>query len=132
MQRHHPYVVELIAQEAGVEPTDVVDFELVLYDTQKPCIGGLNDELLLSARLDNLEMSYCSVTALINSVTSQSALDDEASIRLISLFDHEEIGSNTARMYIPESILPLMHGGLISIYVSRAKTFLIPRTCVII
>lgn len=97
MERHHPYVVELIAQEAGVEPTDVVDFEMVLYDTQNPCVGGLNDELVFSARLDNLEMSYCSVMALIRSVTSESALDDQSSIRLISLFDHEEIGSNTAQ-----------------------------------
>ena len=93
-ERHHPYVVELIAREAGVEPADVVDFEMVLYDTQKPCIGGLNDELIFSSRLDNLEMSYCSTISLINSVDSDSSLVDESSIRLISLFDHEEIGSS--------------------------------------
>ena len=96
-ERHHPYVVEVVARHADVEPTDIVDFELILYDTQKSCVGGLNDELIFSARLDNLEMSYCSVMALINSVASNSSLDDESSIRLISLFDHEEIGSNTAQ-----------------------------------
>ena len=42
-------------------------------------------------------MSYCSFTALINSVASESSLKQESSIRLISLFDHEEIGSNTAQ-----------------------------------
>ena len=76
---------------------DLVDFEMVLYDTQKSCVGGLNEELLFSARLDNLGMSYCSTMALINSVASASSLDDESAIRLISLFDHEEIGSNTAQ-----------------------------------
>ena len=96
-ERHHPYVVELIAKEAGVAPANVVDFEMILYDTQKPCIGGLNDELLFSARLDNLEMSYCCTEGLINSLSSPAALDNEASIRLISLFDHEEIGSRTAQ-----------------------------------
>ena len=96
-ERHHPYVVELVAKEAGVVPANVVDFEMILYDTQKPCIGGLNDELLFSARLDNLEMSYCCVEGLIDSLSSPAALENESCIRLISLFDHEEIGSRTAQ-----------------------------------
>ncbi len=96
-ERHHPYVVELIASEAGVDPSDVVDFEMLLYDTQDACIGGLHNELIFSARLDNLEMSYCSTLGLIKSLASPSALDNESSIRLISLFDHEEIGSKTAQ-----------------------------------
>ncbi|KAI4247668.1 MAG: hypothetical protein L6R40_001254 [Gallowayella cf. fulva] len=95
--RHHPYIVELIAKEANVPVASVIDFEMVLYDTQKACIGGLNSELIFSARLDNLGMSYCSIMGLINSLSSPSALDDERSIRLVSLFDHEEIGSNTAQ-----------------------------------
>lgn len=96
-ERHHPYIVELIAKEAGCDPFDIVDFEMILYDTQKSCVGGLNEELIFSARLDNLEMSYCSTIGLINSVKSPTALDKEKSIRLISLFDHEEIGSRTAQ-----------------------------------
>jgi aspartyl aminopeptidase len=95
--RHHPYVVEIIADHAGVEVEDVVDFEISLYDTQPSCLGGINNELIFSARLDNLEMTYCSVAGLIASVQSASALDDESSIRLIACFDHEEIGSLTAQ-----------------------------------
>jgi aspartyl aminopeptidase len=96
-ERHHPYIVELIANEANVGPANVVDFEMILYDTQKPCIGGLNNELMFSARLDNLEMSFCSTEGFLDSLSSPSALDDERCIRLISLFDHEEIGSMTAQ-----------------------------------
>lgn len=95
-QRHHPYLLEIIAQHAGVETDGVVDFELVLYDTQKSCFGGLNDEFIFSPRLDNLGMTYCSVLGLIESVKSDSALDSESSIRLITCFDHEEIGSTSA------------------------------------
>lgn len=95
-QRHHPYLLDVIAQHAGVEIGEVVDFELVLYDTQKSCLGGLNDELIFSPRLDNLGMTYCSVMGLIESVKSDSSLDSESSIRLIACFDHEEIGSLTA------------------------------------
>lgn len=96
-ERHHPHVIELIANEVKVAPSEIVDFEMVLYDTQKSCVGGLNEELLFSSRLDNLEMSFCSTVGLLQSVKSSSSLDDEESIRLISLFDHEEIGSNTAQ-----------------------------------
>ena len=96
-ERHHPYLVELIAKEADVDPASIVDFEMVLYDTQKACIGGLNEEFIFSARLDNLGMSYCSTMGLISSLAAPSALEHESCIRLISLFDHEEIGSNTAQ-----------------------------------
>jgi aspartyl aminopeptidase len=94
--RHHPYVVEIIAEHAGVDPEDVVDFEMVLYDTQKGCIGGINNELIFSARLDNLGMTYTAVEGLITSVSSPSSLDDDSTIRLISCFDHEEVGSTSA------------------------------------
>ena len=93
--RHHPYIIELIAEQAGVEVEDVVDFEIVLYDVQKSCLGGLNEEFIYSARLDNLNMTYCSVMGLIESINN-SSLDHESSIRLVACFDHEEIGSTSA------------------------------------
>ena len=96
-ERHHPYMVDLIAKEAKVDASNVVDFELILYDTQKSCIGGINEELTFSPRLDNLCMSFCSTMGLIHSISSQDSLENELSMRLIALFDHEEIGSNTAQ-----------------------------------
>ncbi|BAE56368.1 aminopeptidase I zinc metalloprotease [Aspergillus flavus] len=96
-ERHHPYLVELIAAEAGVKPDDILDFEMILFDTQKSCLGGLLEEFVFSPRLDNLNSSFCATVGLIDSVADASALDDEPSIRLIALFDHEEIGSRTAQ-----------------------------------
>lgn len=95
-QRHHPFLIDVIAQHADIEADGVVDFELVLYDTQKSCLGGLNDEFIFSPRLDNQEMTYCSIMGLIESVKSDSSLEDESCIRLITCFDHEEIGSTSA------------------------------------
>lgn len=94
--RHHPYIVDIIAEHAGVAVEDVVDFEMVLYDTQKSCIGGINNELIFSPRLDNLGMTYCAVEGLIESVSEKHALEDESAIRLSVCFDHEEIGSTSA------------------------------------
>jgi len=43
-------------------------------------------------------MSYCATEGIIESLKAPDALDNEAGIRLISLFDHEEIGSLTAQV----------------------------------
>src|SRR5438045_6036082 len=96
-QRHHPHLIQLIAEDAGTKPEDVMDFELVLYDTQKACLGGLANEFIFSARIDNLNQTFCAVQGLIGSVSDPSALQDESSIRLIAAFDHEEISSMTAQ-----------------------------------
>jgi aspartyl aminopeptidase len=97
-ERHHPVIVEEIAKAAGegLKPEDVVDFEALLYDTQKSVIGGINNELIFSARLDNLMMSFCSVIGLLEAVKPKED-EDDPSISLISLFDHEEIGSLTTQ-----------------------------------
>ncbi|KAL2140760.1 hypothetical protein VTI28DRAFT_3274 [Corynascus sepedonium] len=94
-ERHHPAFLSLVAQHAGVDVSQIVDFELILYDTQKSCLGGLNDELIFSPRLDNLNMTFCSIKGIISSVES-APLDKDTSIRLVACFDHEEIGSLSA------------------------------------
>ena len=94
--RHHPYVVNLIAEHISRDPDSIIDFELVLYDTQKSCLGGLNGEFIFSARLDNLTMSYCSIMGLINSL-AEGPTQTNSTARIAALFDHEEIGSRTTQ-----------------------------------
>lgn len=43
-------------------------------------------------------MSYCATEGLIGSLKAPDALDNETGVRLISLFDNEEIGSRTAQV----------------------------------
>lgn len=68
------------------------DFELAVYDTQKSTIGGACNEFIFSPRLDNLEMSFCSIRAL----TEAKDIENDTNIRIAALFDNEEIGSQTA------------------------------------
>lgn len=96
-QRHHPFLISLLSDSVSCKPGDIQDFELVLYDTQPACIGGLNDEFVFSARLDNLGMTYCAVEGLIQSLRGPSTFQDDPTIRLVACFDHEEIGSNSAQ-----------------------------------
>ncbi|KAI9253776.1 peptidase M18 [Phascolomyces articulosus] len=89
---HHPLLVRVLAEEMGVESSQIRDFELALYDTQGSTIGGVCNEFIFSPRLDNQEMSYCATRALIQSKN----IENDTNIRVTVLFDNEEIGSTTA------------------------------------
>ncbi|CCH43685.1 hypothetical protein BN7_3239 [Wickerhamomyces ciferrii] len=97
VQRHNEQLVELIAKEAGSTVENLEDFELILYDHKPSTLGGLNDELIFSARLDNLTSCFTAVEGLVESSSSSNSLKEENGIRLVSLFDHEEIGSSSAQ-----------------------------------
>ncbi|CAH2352053.1 aspartyl aminopeptidase 4 [[Candida] railenensis] len=107
--RHNESLVELIAKECGVEPKQIEDFELVLFDHQKSTIGGLNEEFIFSPRLDNLTSCFCATKGLIDST---KGLSDQETIQLISLFDHEEIGSVSAQgadsTFLPDTLYRLV------------------------
>ncbi|KAK6092680.1 hypothetical protein MT418_006681 [Batrachochytrium dendrobatidis] len=90
---HHPMLLKEVATNLGVQAESIRDFELCLYDTQPSSIGGANNEFIHSARLDNLMMSFCALTAIIESANT---LDQDSKIRVIGLFDNEEVGSQTA------------------------------------
>jgi aspartyl aminopeptidase len=83
-------LVALLASSLGVSVADVVHFDLMLYDTLPPARGGAHDELFFSARLDNLAMCHAAVVS-IAAVRSAGAL-----CPVIALFDHEEVGSQSA------------------------------------
>jgi aspartyl aminopeptidase len=59
-QDHHPALLQLISEYLSdqegqkITPTQIVDFDLALYDTQPSTLGGLNGEFIFSGRLDNL------------------------------------------------------------------------------
>ena len=47
---------------------------------------------MFSPRLDNLLMSFCAVQGLVHA----SGLETEENVRMVALFDHEEVGSQSA------------------------------------
>lgn len=80
----------MIAAELGVEPTDILDFDLSLFDTTPACTVGFNNEFIQSGRLDDLSMVHAAVTSLITTADIPS----EAT-RVAAIFDNEETGSGT-------------------------------------
>eukprot|EP00475_Leptophrys_vorax_P021179 TRINITY_DN28911_c0_g1_i1.p1 TRINITY_DN28911_c0_g1~~TRINITY_DN28911_c0_g1_i1.p1 ORF type:complete len:462 (+),score=117.22 TRINITY_DN28911_c0_g1_i1:29-1387(+) len=91
---HHASLLDLIAKELGVETSQIYDFELSLFDVNPSTIGGIQEEFIFSPRLDNLMMSFCALKSLFG---SESTLAGDKNIRIVALFDHEEIGSESAQ-----------------------------------
>lgn len=81
-------LLNLVAEELDVDPSQILDFDLSLYDTTPACRLGLNDEFISAGRLDDLMMAHAAVTALLES-------DDMAMTRVAAIFDNEETGSGT-------------------------------------
>jgi aspartyl aminopeptidase len=106
-QRHMPPIIglagssligddevrRLAAAEAGVEPEEIVDYDLGLFDVQPSTIAGVDGEFVFAPRLDNLGSSHAGLVALVESV----GVAPSAHTSIIALYDHEECGSSSAQ-----------------------------------
>jgi aspartyl aminopeptidase len=78
-----------IATALGVEPDDLLTWELNAYDTQKGSLWGADREFIADSQLDNLASCHAALSALL-------ATDQPAATCLCAFFDHEEVGSESA------------------------------------
>lgn len=81
----------LLAAAAGVPGDAVLGFDLQLCDLAAPARLGLAGELLSSGRLDNQASCQAGVAALV-----AAAEGPAESLPVLALFDHEEVGSQSA------------------------------------
>ncbi len=75
---------------SGAKPADVLGFDLCLYDVQRAALSGLNGEFIHSSRLDNLASCHAGLSALLAAGSGLEAT------RIVVLYDHEEVGSQSA------------------------------------
>ncbi|KAK6933537.1 Peptidase M18 [Dillenia turbinata] len=94
---HHPQLMQILSDELSCHIDDIISIELNVCDTQPSCLGGVNNEFIFSGRLDNLASSYCAVRALMDSSETPGSLSNEHAIRMVALFDNEEVGSNSVQ-----------------------------------
>jgi|TARA_B100001142_G_scaffold326073_1_gene380857 aspartyl aminopeptidase len=92
---HHPLLLAVLAEELNCDPDEIVDFELEVCDTQPSVIGGAAREFIYSGRLDNLASSFCALKALLHAGGGDGDLENETGVRMIALFDNEEVGSDS-------------------------------------
>lgn len=78
----------VIADAVGVAKEDIIAKDLYLYNRDKACFMGLEDEFIGSGRLDDLQCVYTSMDGFIRAGQSES-------IAVLAVFDNEEVGSET-------------------------------------
>ena len=81
-------LMEALAAELGVAIDDIFGSELFLYDFEPAELCGLDQSLIMSARLDNLGMTHSILSAILE-------VENPESTCIAALFDNEEIGSET-------------------------------------
>ncbi len=81
-------LLHLVADELQVDTGDIIDFDLLVYNTEKATTFGLNNEFISAGRLDDLSMVHAAIEAIID------VKDDNATC-VAAIFDNEETGSGT-------------------------------------
>jgi len=79
----------LLAERLGGAGDAILNWELNAYDTQKGAFWGPDQEFIADSQLDNLASCHAALTALLD-VAAPTATN------LCALFDHEEVGSESA------------------------------------
>lgn len=81
-------LVTHLSQTLQCRQEDILDFDLFLYEYEKGCFLGLNQEFISCGRLDDLAMIHASTYALTKAQPTLKTL-------VLACFDHEECGSTS-------------------------------------
>ena len=82
-------VMYAIAEQAGVKVDDIISHDLFLYNKEEGRVIGINDDMILAPRIDDLGCVYASLRSFIDA----PVCDD--TIAVLAVFDNEEVGSDT-------------------------------------
>ncbi|MBQ9421619.1 MAG: M18 family aminopeptidase [Lachnospiraceae bacterium] len=113
--------LQLIAAEAGVQPEDILDTDLFLYNRAKGTVLGLNGEFIASGRLDDLQCAYASLRGFL-------AAEASCGIAVHCVYDNEEVGSGTKQGAASTFLSDVLHringalGGDEEDYIRRIRT----------
>lgn len=81
-------VQDLLKALNVIKDEELVSFDLSVYNRNKVQLVGVNDELFMSPRIDNLECAYTSLKAFINA-------NNKDKVNVYCAFNNEEVGSQT-------------------------------------
>lgn len=85
----HDLLTQALAKVMHVQAADILTWDLNVYDTQAGVLWGLNQEFIADSQLDNLASCHAAIEALIATQKPESTC-------ICALFDHEEVGSESA------------------------------------
>ena len=70
------------------EDEEILSHDLFLYNKEKGCVAGFDNELIISPKLDDLECVFASLEAFLEA-------KPESNIAVCAIFDNEEVGSGS-------------------------------------
>lgn len=82
-------LTELFSRNLDADPTDILAWEMNVFDTQKGSFWGASQEFVADSQLDNLASCHAALNALLST-------DCPDATAMCAFFDHEEVGSASA------------------------------------
>ena len=82
-------LMQAVASAAGAKVDDIISHDLFFYNADDGVCLGVNGELILAPRLDDLGCVYSSLRAFLD------APETDKSVAVLAVFDNEEVGSET-------------------------------------
>lgn len=83
-------LINIITDELGIKSSDILDFDLYLYDTTPACHVGTHNEFISAGRIDDLSMVHAGLSALLADTETIPE-----TTKVLGIFDNEETGSQT-------------------------------------
>lgn len=80
-----------LADRIGVNPDQIAAWDLMTHDLTPPSRLGADRSLFAASRIDNLLSCHAALIALITSVDHS-----DGAVPVVCMFDHEEVGSQSA------------------------------------
>lgn len=86
-----------VAEAISVDAATIVSWDLMFHDCTPAALLGVENELLVSGRIDNLFSAWAAVAGLVESLDASAKGKAEpgasSAVQVAALFDHEEVGS---------------------------------------
>ncbi|MFD3522673.1 M18 family aminopeptidase [Streptomyces sp. NPDC058653] len=88
-------LIRFVAEEAGVEASDIIGWDLMPHSVEPPAYLGRDRELVAGPRMDNLLSVHAGTAALAAVATAGGSGTALPYIPVLAAFDHEESGSQS-------------------------------------
>jgi len=88
MNKDGESLLAMAARQADVNEKDIISHDLFLYNRQKGAVLGAENDLIASAKLDDMQCVFCSLTGFMSA-------ENPKAMPVLAVFDNEEVGSGT-------------------------------------
>ncbi len=119
------FLVKMLAKELKIKESQILDFDLFLYEYEKGSLVGAAEEFVSCSRIDDLEAVHAGIKALVSLTRPKKTC-------VMACFDNEEVGSSTRQgadsqflAEVLERIVLAGNGGRSEYFRALAQSFIV-------